>query len=121
MYGIRLPLSGDAHTIIQGQVLVGMSPDDKPLEGKKNDPMMPIGWTRSYNDGRTFTTTMGSADDLPSEGVRRMLVNAAYWCVGLEDKIKPDSNVDLVGEYVPTKFGFGKYIKGKKPADYDLK
>ena len=121
VYGIRLPLSGDAHTIIKGQVLVGMSSDDKPLEGKKNDPMMPIGWTRTYKDGRTFTTTMGSADDLPSEGVRRMLVNAAYWCIGMEDKIKPDSNVDIVGEYVPTKFGFGKYIKGKKPADYDMK
>ena len=83
--------------------------------------MMPIGWTRSYKKGRTFTTTMGSADDLPSEGVRRMLVNAAYWCVGLEDEIKPDSNVDIVGMYVPTKFGFGGFIKGKKPADYDLK
>ncbi len=121
VYGIRLPISGDAHTVIKGQVLVGMSADDKPVEGKKNDPMMPIGWTRTYKDGRTFTTTMGSADDLPSEGVRRMLVNAAYWCVGLEDSIKPDSNVDLVGEYVPTKFGFGKYVKGKRPSDYDLK
>ena len=121
VYGIRLPISGDAHTVIKGQVLVGMSADDKPVEGKKNDPMMPIGWTRTYKDGRTFTTTMGSADDLPSEGVRRMLVNAAYWCIGLEDSIKPDSNVDLVGEYVPTKFGFGKYVKGKRPSDYDLK
>jgi len=121
VYGIHLPISGDAHTVIKGQVLAGMKSDDQPVEGKKNDPMMPIGWTRTYKNGRTFTTTMGSADDLPSEGVRRMLVNAAYWCVGLEDSIKPDSKVDLVGEYVPTRFGFGKYIKGKKPSDYDLK
>ncbi len=49
-----------------------------------------------------------------------MLVNAAYWCVGLEDKIKPDSDVSIVGDFHPTPFGFGKYIKGKRPADYDL-
>ena len=68
-----------------------MSPDDEPVTDKRNDPMMPIAWTRTYKGGRIFTTTMGSADDLPSEGVRRMLVNAAYWCLGMEDKIKPDS------------------------------
>jgi hypothetical protein len=82
--------------------------------------MMPIAWTRSYKGGRVFTTTMGSADDLPSEGVRRMLVNASYWCVGLEDKVKPDADVSIVGQYKPTPFGFGKYVKGKKPSDYGL-
>jgi hypothetical protein len=64
---------------------------------------------------------MGSADDLPNEGVRRMLVNASYWCLGMEDKIKPDSDVSIVGEYEPTKFGFGGFVKGKRPSDYDLK
>lgn len=121
VYGVNLPLSGDAHTVFEGQILTGMNSDDDPVTDKRNDPLMPIGWTRSYKGGRTFTTTMGSADDLPSEGVRRMLVNAAYWCAGLEDKIDPDSNLAIVGDFEPTRFGFGKFIPGKKPSDYDLK
>ena len=121
VYEVKLPLSGDGHAIILGQILSGMSPDDSPVTDGRNDPMMPIAWTRTYEGGRIFVTTMGSADDLPSEGVRRMVVNAAYWCLGMDDMIKPDSDVSIVGEhYVPTPFGFGKYIKGKQPADYDL-
>ena len=68
--------------------------------------------------GQSFTTTMGAATDLPSEGVRRLLVNAAYWAAGMADKISPTSDVSIVGDYHPTAFGFGKYVKGKKPADY---
>ncbi len=120
VYGVQLPLTGDGHAVILGQVLEGMEFDSKPLAGKKNDPMMPVAWTRSYKGGRVFTTTMGSADDLVAEGTRRMMVNAAYWCVGLEDKIKPNSNVSVVGEFNPTPFGFGKFIKGRRPIDYDL-
>ena len=36
----------------------------------------------------------------------------------MEDKIKPDSNVSIVGPYEPTMFGFGKYKKGRKPSFY---
>ena len=121
VYTVNLPLPGDSKPIIMGQVLVGMNPDDKPLEGKKNDPMMPVAWTKTYKGGRVFTTTMGAATDLASEGMRRLLVNAAFWCVGLEDKIPAKSCVEIVGEYRPTPFGFGKHIPGKKPADYALK
>jgi len=121
VYGVRLPLIADGHAIILGQVLQGMKFDSKPLAGEKNEPMMPVAWTRSYKGGRVFTTTMGSADDLNAEGTRRMMVNAVYWSLGLEDKIKPDSDVSIVGEFDPTPFGFGKQIKGRHPADYDLK
>jgi hypothetical protein len=44
------------------------------------------------------------------------LVNATYWSLGLEDQIKPDLPVDIVGEYKPTPFGFNTYQKGLKPA-----
>ena len=62
--------------------------------------MMPIAWIKTYQGtqgktGRVFTTTMGSGKDLLSEGLRRLLVNAAYWCVGLEDKIPARANVEL--------------------------
>jgi len=125
VYGIHLPLAPEFKPLVMGQVLVGMKPDDKPVEGKQNEPMMPVGWIKEKsaekNLGRTFTTTMGAATDLEREGTRRMLVNAAYWCVGLEDKIPDSSNVEIVGEFKPSPFRFGGAKKGVKPADLALK
>jgi Trehalose utilisation len=123
VYGVRLPLPGDSKPLIIGQVLEGMKPGDKPISGKKNDPMMPVAWTKTYTgkDGRTariFTTTMGASQDLESEGFRRLLVNATYWVVGLEAQIPAKSKVDLVGEYRPTPFGFNKSAKGVRPTDH---
>jgi hypothetical protein len=71
--------------------------------------------------GKAFTTTMGAATDLTSEGTRRLLVNAAYWAAGLEDKITDKANVELVGEFKPSPFKFGGFVKGVKPADLKLK
>jgi hypothetical protein len=115
-------LNGDSKPILMGQVLEGMKPTDKPIDGPKNNPMMPIAWTKSYTGsaGKTskiFTTTMGASQDLLADGTRRMIVNAAYWCLGMEDKIPAKNNVDVVGEWAPTKFGFGAYKKGVKPQD----
>jgi hypothetical protein len=125
VYTVRLPLPGDCQPLVLGQVLEGMNPTDKPLVGKKNGPMMPVGWTKTYKGasgqtGRVFTTTMGAAVDLSSEGLRRLLVNAAYWCVGLEDKIPARANVAVVGSYNPTFYGFGKHTKGIKPSDLKM-
>lgn len=126
VYEVRLPLPEGCTPLVMGQVLDNMQPDGKPLAGKKNDPMMPVAWTRTYDSGagkkgRAFTTTMGSSVDLLSTGVRRMLINAAYWCVGLEHQVDPKSNINLVGDYKPIPFGFGKHTPGKKPADYAAK
>lgn len=123
VYGVRLPLPGDSQPLVMGQVVVGMKESDPPLEGAKNNPMMPVAWTKSYtgNTGkksRVFTTTMGASQDLLNEGVRRMLVNATFWGLGMDDKIPAKTNVDLVGKYEPSRFSFGGYVKGKKPADY---
>jgi type 1 glutamine amidotransferase len=122
VYEVHLPLPGDSTPLVLGQVLQGMKPTDEPLEGKKNDPMMPVAWTRTYKSesgktGRVFTTTMGASQDLLSEGLRRLLVNAAYWAVGMEDRIADKANVEIVGEYKPLPFKFGGYKKGIKPAD----
>lgn len=122
VYGVRLPLPGDSQPLVLGQVLEGMSPTDKPVVGKQNEPMMPVAWTKTYKtDGgqsaRVFATTMGASQDLQSEGLRRLLVNAAYWAVGLEDRITPDLDVAIVGGYEPRPFRFGGAAKGVKPAD----
>jgi type 1 glutamine amidotransferase len=115
-------LADDCTPLVLGAVLKGMKPTDEPIAGKKNEPMMPVAWTRNYSvsegkTGRTFTTTMGAAQDFSSEGLRRLLVNACYWAVGMEDKIPEKSNVDIVGQYEPHPFRGDGYIKGVKPSD----
>ncbi|MBL9125358.1 MAG: ThuA domain-containing protein [Planctomycetaceae bacterium] len=121
VYGVRLPLPGDSQPLVLGQVLEGMQPDDKPVAGKQNDPMMPVAWIKSYQaaggkKGRAFTTTMGASQDLQSEGLRRLLVNACYW--GLELEVPQQSNVAIVGDYQPLPFKFGGFAPGRTPADY---
>lgn len=123
VYEVRLPLPEGSQPLVLGQVLEGMRPDDKPVEGKQNDPLMPIAWTRTFTGtsgkpARVFTTTMGASQDLESEGLRRLLVNACYWGLGLEEKIPARSNVELVGRFEPRPFSFGGHQKGLRPADF---
>lgn len=122
VYAVRLPLPGDARPVIVGQVLSGMQPGSAPVVGKKNDPMMPVAWTKTYSvgggpAGRVFATTMGAATDMVAAGTRRLLVNGCYWAVGLEARIPAAANVDLVGEFEPTPFRFNGARQGVKPAD----
>lgn len=126
VYGVRLPLPGDSKPLVLGQVLSGMTPDSPPVTGPKNDPMMPVAWVKTFTGkegkaSRVFNTTMGASQDLLSEGLRRLLVNASYWAVGLEGQIPEKTDVELVGEFKPTKFGFNGYTKGIKPEAHALK
>ena len=122
VYGVRLPLPGDTRPLVLGQVLSGMQPGSAAVVGPKNEPMMPVAWTKTYSvaggpTGRVFATTMGAATDMVAAGTRRLLVNGCYWAVGLEGRIPAAANVDLVGEFVPTAFSFNGGRKGVKPAD----
>ena len=63
---------------------------------------------------------MGHGGDLKNAGVRRMLVNACYWGLGMEGRISATRNVDLVGKYEPANIGVGGHKKGVKPADHNL-
>jgi type 1 glutamine amidotransferase len=126
VYRVHLPLPGDSQPLVLGQVLTGMKFDDPPLEGDKNDPMMPIAWTKTYKSesgkvGRVFTSTIGAANDLTAEGTRRLLVNACFWAVGLEDKIPAKTNVELVGEFHPLPFKNNGFRTGIKPSDHAMK
>lgn len=122
----------DATILIRGQVLEGMTVSSTPAVGRKktaqgveqdvNSPMMPIAWVRERKNGagavnKVFTTTMGAATDLMDQGVRRMLVNAVFWAVGLEKPTERRLDTKLVGSYAPTAFGFGGFKKGVRPAD----
>jgi type 1 glutamine amidotransferase len=126
VYTVNLPLPGDSKPLVLGQVVAGMKPSDPPVEGKKNDPMMPVAWVKTYTSdsgktGRVFTTTMGASTDLEYEGTRRMLVNACYWAAGLEAKIPEKSDVEIVGEYRPLPFKFGGFKKGVRPEEHAIK
>ena len=119
-------LPADAKVLMWGQVLTGMSPSDGPLEGPKNNPMMPLVWVRDYTGesgkvSRIVTTTMGAATDFESEDLRRLVINACYWTTGLEKQIPERADAAPVGAYQPTPFGFGKFKPGLKPADYEIK
>ena len=113
-------LPEDATVLLDGQVVAGMTPDAPPVEGKKNDPMMPVAWVRDREvNGKTqkvICTTMGAATDFVQPGLRRFVVNSAYWATGLE--VPEELNVEIVGEFKPTGFGFNKFVKGRKPEDY---
>ena len=134
VYGVRLPLPDTCTVLLLGQVCkaadkkidtdpnYGMKSTDEPLPAtdKKNNPMMPIAWTKTYElpggkPGRSFTTTMGASTDLMNEGLRRMLVNAAYDLTGL--KVPDKADVTMVGEYSPHSYKGGGYTKGVKPGD----
>ena len=125
VYGVPLPLPGDSKPIVLGEVVAGMGklhpavgpgPYDRvPRYGKeegfhKNDPMMPVAWTKSYQipggeKGKVFTTTMGSSNDLEAEGTRRMIVNGVLWAVDIP--VPADgANVDLVGDFKASMYGF---------------
>lgn len=123
----------DAKILVRGQVLKGMNPGDEPASYKKkrrdggeqdvNEPMMAVAWHREFKNeagkvNRIFCTTLGAATDLQNEGLRRMVVNAVYWGLGMDVPEKAD--VSYVGPYNPTMYGFGGYKKGMRPADFAM-
>lgn len=121
VYGITEVPQG-AEVLIWGGSTSGMTPES-PISWKKS--IIPVAWTKTYSyepgghTGRVFTTTMGAATDLVNADLRRLIINAAYWTMGLDDQIDENLNVDVIGEYTPTSFGFDGYVKGKTPQDYE--
>jgi len=86
---------------------------------------MPIAWTNTFTTtagktGKAFTSTIGGADDLENAALRRMIVNAVFWLVGLEAQIPAKANVAFVGKYDPHSFLNEIYTAGLKPEDLAL-
>ena len=67
---------------------------------------------------KVLTTTLGSATDLENEALRRLLVNALYWSVGME--VPASADVAYVDEYKPSFYGFDGFRKGLRPSDFEL-
>jgi hypothetical protein len=110
-------LPADCTALVWGQPLMGRKQDDPP--NPKLEPL-PVAWfkhwqTSTGKKARVFHSTMGSAHDLQSAGLRRLLVNAAYWGMGMESAITPTRSVDIVGTYQPLESGFSYQDLGVVP------
>jgi len=109
--------------LVLGQPLLGRQRDDAPNPAKEP---LPVAWTKTWTGStgktaRVFHLTMGSGTDFQDPGVRRLAINAVYWCMGLEDAISPTSSVDYVGSYEPLDTGFEYEKLGivpRPPSDY---
>ena len=104
--GTSLP--ADCTALVWGQPLMGRQPDDEP--NTKLEPL-PVAWFKTWQtsegkSARVFHSTMGSGSDLESAGLRRLIINAVYWGIGMESAIHTSSKVDIVGDYKPLKSGF---------------
>jgi hypothetical protein len=114
-------LQGTDTVLMHGLTLTGMKPDDPPNLQKT---LMPVVWTRDYKWEKTskitraVTSTVGAAVDLQGDDLRRLFVNACYWLTGLE--VPERADVDYVGSYAPTFFGFDKHKRGVWPGDHEL-
>lgn len=103
------------------RVLESMEVGAKPLEDKEAQP---AAWVRTYQfkggkEGRAFCSTQGASEDILSEGVRRLIINATLWCMKMEGDIKADADVSFVGPYNPTTFSFKPLITDAKPGDLE--
>jgi hypothetical protein len=113
--GTRLP--SDCTALVMGQPLLGRNHDDAP--NPELEPL-PVAWfkywqTSTGKRARVFQSTMGSAHDFQSAGLRRLIVNAAYWSLEMESAINPTRSVDIVGSYQPLESGFNYKELGVVP------
>jgi hypothetical protein len=124
----------DATILVRGLVLQTLASNSPPADYRKtratdkqqqgvNDPAMPVVWTRLNKNGngttnKILTTTMGSATDLESEGLRRLVINGVFW--GLGQEVPARANVAYVDEYIPSFYGFDGFRKGLRASDFEL-
>ena len=113
--GTSLPAGCTA--LVWGQPLMGRQPNDPP--NPKLEPL-PVAWFKHWQtsegkQARVFQSTMGSGTDLENPGLRRLIINAVYWGLGMESAITPTRSVDIVGTYQPLKSGFNYQAIGVVP------
>jgi hypothetical protein len=103
--------------LVMGQPLIGRehggadNPDKEPL---------PVVWFKNWETSegkmaRVLHSTMGSARDLQSAGLRRLVINGVYWGLEMEDRISTESSVECVGDYEPRSGGFNYEALGVVP------
>ena len=132
VYGIANLDQNAAKILLRGVVTENLNSWSKPIEGPKNNPMMPLAWLRDYTapdgiaKGNAFCTTLGASTDFADEDLRRLVINAALHLTGV--KVPAKADVTPVDPFEPTEYsafsekefpGFFK-TRNLKPADYVL-
>jgi hypothetical protein len=127
VYGVN-KLTGDETILMYGQVTESLEPDSKPVEGEKNNPMMPVVWVKDFtgNNGKiskVINTTMGASVDLANEDLRRLVINSVFWALDLD--VPDNADVTYITPFEPTFYGNMKDKnfwpeKAVKPEDFAL-
>ena len=112
------PIEGS--TVLANSLVLNGMTADSPRDEKKGP--QPSVWVRNYKsksgkEARIFATTQGASQDIVNDGFRRLLLNAHFWCMGMDDQIKPDNSIEFVGPYTPTTFNFELFRHQVKPAE----
>ncbi len=129
IYTVKRVTPENAQVLLRGAVTDSLEPDSKILDDdKRNKPMQPLVWLRSYDSpsgkqGKSLATTAGASVDFLDEDLRRVVVNGAYYLLGLEVPEKAD--VEPVDAYDPSFFGFHRekgYFKNRnlRVSDFEL-
>jgi type 1 glutamine amidotransferase len=129
VYGIRNLDPAQSTILLRGAVTVTLDEDSAPIDGEKNNPMMPLAWLRTYtapngtSQGQAFCTTLGASVDMLDKDLRRLFVNTVYHMTGL--KVRKAADVTFVDDFAPTFYGFnneeGYYKKRNlKISDFEL-
>ncbi len=113
--GTSLPAGCTA--LVWGQPLMGRKHNDPPNPKLES---LPVAWFKNWQtsegkSARVFQSTMGSGNDLENPGLRRLIINAAYWGMSMESSITPNRSVDIVGTYKPLESGFNYKELGVVP------
>ena len=117
-------LPADATVFLYGQVLTGMNPTDPPNLKKS---IMPMVWTReikrdSGKVSKVVMSTIGAAQDMENEDLRRLYVNCIYWALDMESAIPEKADVTYVGgDWKASPFGKATFRKGLTPQDFAIK
>jgi hypothetical protein len=127
VYGVKHLTDAD-QILMRAAVTESLDPASKDIDGAKNDPMQPFVWIHTYEasngkKGRAICTTGGASLDLVNEGLRRTLINAAYYLT--DQEVPKKANVDMVDAFYPSFYGFirkADYWKNAnlQPADFGL-
>jgi hypothetical protein len=113
----KSPFPDTCTALVLGQPLVDLTRNAEPNRDKE---ALPIAWTTKWVGNRGLSTnifhfTMGSGKDFGDPGVRRLVVNAVYWGLGMEDAINATSSVEPIGDYLPLESGFNYESLGVRP------
>lgn len=128
VYTVKNLDESKATVLVRAAITENMEPDSRILhEDPRNKPLQAGIWLHEYTapqgtKGSSLLSTMGASVDFESEGLRRVIVNAAYHLLELE--VPERARVDYVDPFEPSFFSFLPKAyweeRGLKPADFGL-